>query len=80
MSRHKFKFHCNSDHGQFEAVVWLDFMPQIGMQVAIFHGDNFRKVDDVYWHVRDGFEVFLADEENPRKGFMESFGWVDSEK
>ena len=74
-TKYKFKVHCDCDGENFCTVVALPFIPQIGMMMAVISGDNFRRVDDVYWDPIEGFEMYFEDEETCRTKQMLEFGW-----
>jgi hypothetical protein len=75
MSKFKITFRVDADGENFHATKTLRFLPQIGMQLVIFDGDNFRKVDAVYWHPVTGFEVYFEEDEFFKAKDMPKIGW-----
>jgi hypothetical protein len=53
----------------------VPFVPTPGMMLMAVSGDDFRKVDDVYWSDAGGFEVFFEAEETANPKTLKKLGW-----
>lgn len=77
MSKFKIQFFLDGDGFNLSTTKTLPFLPQIGMQIQVLKGDDFRKVDDVYWAKELGFQIFLEDEETLSKKVLLEMGWKE---
>ena len=54
----------------------LPFVPAPGTMIVAFRGDDFREVEQVYWSLQGGFEVYFKFEKYNRVTTLRKIGWV----
>lgn len=75
----KIKFHIDAGAGEEMAecmtfTTRMPFVPHKGMMIVAMPGDDFRKVELVYWSKAYGVEVFLEDS-HWKISAMKKLGW-----
>jgi hypothetical protein len=55
----------------------LPFIPQRGMFLVVLEGDDYRKVESVYWSKSDGFVVNFAFDEGASLKHLTTLGWKE---
>ena len=50
-------------------------MPTLGMHVEVIEGDDFRKVHDIYWSKKDGYEIYFEPEDMWTVEELQTVGW-----
>jgi sporulation-control protein spo0M len=58
----------------------IPFVPVAGLMMCPVDGDNYRKVESVYWKPDVGLEVFFEFEATPIIQDMLALGWSDADK
>lgn len=53
----------------------IPFVMQPGFMVVAAPGDDFRKVESVYWDEAEGLVIFLAFDENAKLNRLKKCGW-----
>lgn len=60
-----------------ECSALLPFLPVAGMQIVAIAGDDYRKIEEVYWSDKDGFEAFLEFAEFAKPKVLKKLGWTE---
>jgi hypothetical protein len=58
----------------------IPFVPSAGMMLVAIEGDDFRKVEEVYWKPGEPLRVFFKFEKCRRSRWMKKLGWTDADK
>lgn len=56
----------------------MPFPPMIGMHITAVEGDDYRKVEEVYWDKAEGLSVWFVFEEREKSAWMEELGWKET--
>jgi hypothetical protein len=59
-----------------KCVSTIPFVPQIGMWLIATGGDDYRKVESVYWSPEDGLQVFFEFDELAKLKSLLKLGWL----
>ena len=56
----------------------MPIVPTVGMQVAAVDGDDFRKIEELYWSPAEGLVAYLEFEENEHMfPVLRDLGWKE---